>query len=122
MKKISVDIFVGIHPERINEINELEEALSKIGTYELVFNCNAGVLYMQNRQFGSSLIITSSREAHYELNKPILNEPRTPEWGLKFYTKAYFEELKKKLHRDNNADPSKFILYRRRHTYQTSSK
>ena len=91
-----VDIIVK-NPERIRKLGEVEDILSRILTYEQETGNCAGVLKMQNRQIGAIHYIISQREAEKEINKPVLNEPRTCEWGVKFYPHSYFEELRERL-------------------------
>lgn len=100
--KTSIDIFVDVHPKRIRMLEDVEDILTRIRMYESVFNCKAGVLYTQNRSLGAVLTITSAEEAKKELTKPISSEPRTPEWGLEFYTRAYFEALSERLKGKHN--------------------
>lgn len=93
----TIDNYVEMHPEQIKTLSGVEAILAKIKAFESVTSSHGGVLYMQNRQFGSALYITSEQEAAYELKKPIRNEPRTPEWGLKFFPHSYFEALQERL-------------------------
>lgn len=83
-------------PERIRNLTELEDILARINAYEKERNCSSGVLLIQNMQLGSIYMIESVEEAKKELSKPILSEPRTCEWGMKFYPKPYFEEMRKR--------------------------
>lgn len=93
----TIDNYVDVHPEHIKTLSEVEKILAKIKLFESTTSSRAGVLYMQTRQFGSALYIISQQEAIQELTKPIFNEPRTPEWGLKFFPRAYFEALRERL-------------------------
>src|SRR3989344_3493433 len=92
---MAVQTIVG-NPERIEDIIELNDTLSRIITYEQERRCHAGVLLTQNLQFGGHYRIESEEEAYAWLTKPVLNSEHTCEWGVKFYPKAYFEGLKKK--------------------------
>lgn len=86
---ISVDTTVGIHPKRIRSISEVEGILSKIVNYEQRVGSNAGVLVMQNKQLGGSYRIESKSKA-YE----IMAQPTKCEFGIKYYSRSYFEKLK----------------------------
>ncbi|HLD15314.1 MAG TPA: hypothetical protein VJB94_01920 [Candidatus Nanoarchaeia archaeon] len=83
------------NPENIKTLKELEEFLLDIRSYERENNCEAGVLAIQRRQFGSLYEIVSKEEAEKWLSKKVT--PTTPEWGLKFYSRSYFENIKKEL-------------------------
>lgn len=89
---ISVDTTVGIHPKRIRSISEVEGILSKIVNYEQRVGSNAGVLVMQNKQLGGSYRIESESKAH-----KIIDQPTKCEWGVTYYSRSYFEELKRSL-------------------------
>ncbi len=91
-----IDTIVG-SPEDISSWEGLEDVLSRIITYEKERSCKAGVLLIQRRQFGDAYRIKSEEEAKEWMSRPVLNNPRTCEWGLEFWPRSYFEELKGKL-------------------------
>ena len=80
------------NPERIRDLNEVDDVLSRIITYEEETNCPSGVLLIQNRQFGGLYRIKSKDEA-----KEYIDYPGKVEWGIKFYSHDYFEALREKL-------------------------
>jgi len=90
-----VDTIVG-NPENIKNLAELESYLSKIHTYGQEGKCKAGVLLIQRRSSKGSYGIVSEEEAKQYMSRPVLNNPRTPEWGIRFYSLSYFERLKQK--------------------------
>ena len=96
---MGIDTIVDMHPERLETVNEVEEILSKIKSYEEKMDCKAGIVLKQNRQLGGSYRIVSEKEA----NKGI-NNPGICEWYIKFYSRSYFEELKEKLNGDKRSD------------------
>lgn len=86
-------------PERMS-LDEIDDTIHRIRTYERERDCQAGVVLIQRRQFGGLYEIVSGAEADQLMSRPVLNEPRTCEWGIKFYLPSYFEELRKKLNGD----------------------
>ena len=92
---MGIDVLIDIHPERIKTIKELDDILLKINKYEKEMKCKAGVVLKQNRQLGGSYRIVSEEEA-----KEGINNSGKCEWYVKFYSKAYFEELRSKLPKD----------------------
>ncbi len=82
-------------PERIRNLDELEGILSRIIAFEGERKCNAGVLLIQRRLFGGFYMIFSKEKADQYISRPVSD--RTPEWGIKFYPRSYFEELREKL-------------------------
>lgn len=83
------------NPEKIKNVNEAEDYLSRIMAYEREKNCMAGILLIQRRQFDGLYEIVSEEEAKYELGKPITRD--IPEFGVKYYPRTYFEALKERL-------------------------
>ena|GEM_PF-5264383 len=80
-------------PKRMT-LSEVEQTLSDIIAYEQETGESWGVLKMQNRQLGAIHYITSREEAEREISAPVSNSPRTCEWGIKFYSRSYFEQRK----------------------------
>jgi len=92
---MTVDIIVQ-DPKRIDSLEKAIDILSKILAYEEETGNPAGVLSIQNPQTGLVCLITSQEEAERETSKPVLSNPRTPEWGVRFYPRSYFEELRER--------------------------
>ena len=90
--EILVDTVVSVHPKRIRHISEIDEILLKIDVYEKKVGVPAGVIVTQNRQLGGSCRIESESEAFEKKANPGVCE-----WGVTYYPRSYFEELKKKL-------------------------
>ncbi len=89
-------------PERINHRRELDEILGRMDIYAKesgYASDKVGVLMIQNRQLGAIYEITSREEAEIEIGNPYNNGggKRTSEWGVKFYPRSFFEELKMRL-------------------------
>ena len=82
-------------PESIDTLEAAEDVLYRIKTYEREMICSAGVLLIQRRQFCGLYEIMSKEDAEKWLRKPVLKN--TCEWGLEFYPRSYFEDLKEKL-------------------------
>ncbi|MEK6874442.1 MAG: hypothetical protein AABX52_01690 [Nanoarchaeota archaeon] len=83
-------------PSRLFSNHDVDEILSKISEYEKIHRCDAGIIEIQRRQFGSSYEIVSSAEAKQLLKRSV--NQNTPEWGHKYYPKSYFESLRKALY------------------------
>jgi len=87
------------NPMGIRTLEELDELLLRISSYERERDCSAGVLLIQRRQFGGIYRIKSVQEAQEWLSRPVYDDGKgnhTCEWGVKFYPRSYFEELRKK--------------------------
>ena len=97
---MSVNIIVKA-PEYLKTIAELEDVISRLNTYEKLTQQKAGVLLIQRRSFGGLYEIMTEIEANEWLTKPVLNNPRTCERGLKFYPHEYFEALRDNLQKNN---------------------
>lgn len=96
-------------PERIRDIAELEDILERMEIYRREYVPNhseVGVLLIQNRQLGAIYMIESRENAEKEISKPVLSNPRTPEWGVKFYPHSYFVELRERLNGDGQKNYS----------------
>jgi hypothetical protein len=91
---MALDVIIDVHPERIYNRTEAEDALLKIRAFESSLNCKAGVVIKQNKQLGGSYRIVSEKEA----TKGIEN-PGKYEWYIKFYPKSFFEEKLKEYSR-----------------------
>ena len=90
---MGLDTIVGVHPERIRSIDEVDEILSKIDRYERETHCEAVVVLKQNKHLGGSCIIVSKEEAIDGITRD-----RTSEWYVKpFYPRSYFERLRERL-------------------------
>ena len=82
-------------PERIKSLSEVVDILHRMDIYKKEYvsgHSEIGVLLMQNTHLGASYEIVSKEEADYGINNP-----RKCEWGVKFYPRSYFENLKKRL-------------------------
>lgn len=93
---MAVDTFV-TNPEDIEALSEVEDFLTRLDIFERERQCESGILLIQRRQFPSLYKIVSTARAEELLTRPVHDSPRTPEWGVKFYPRSYFEDLKKKL-------------------------
>ncbi len=71
--------------------SEVEGTLTDILAYEAETGEPWGILKSQSRQLGAIYYLTSQKEASKEISKPVLSNPRTCEWGIKFYSRYYFE-------------------------------
>lgn len=91
-----VDTFVD-DPEAIEEISEVEDVLARLDAFARERHSEAGVLLIQRRQFAGLYKIVSTTHAEELLARPVQDNPRVPEWGVKFYSRSYFEDLKNKL-------------------------
>lgn len=89
---MELDVYVGVHPERIRTIAELEDILLKIQKYEEKTGLEAGVVLRQNRHLGGSCRVVSKEKAIEGMNKP-----RIYEWYVKYWSRSYFEDLREKL-------------------------
>src|SRR3989344_5317062 len=83
-------------PERIRNLSEVEDIINRISTYEVERNCNGCVLLLQNMNMGGHYAIISEEEAKSCIDKQILHGQKTAEYGIKFYPRSYFEELREK--------------------------
>ena len=83
-------------PERVRNIEDLEDILTRINLYEKERDCKAGVLLIQRMQSGGLYKIKSEEEAKAYLQKPVLNDMSTCEWGVEFLPHSYVEGLRKK--------------------------
>ncbi|MBI2672246.1 hypothetical protein HYX16_04900 [Candidatus Woesearchaeota archaeon] len=91
---MAVDTIVS-DPGKIKNINELDNYLSKILLFEKTTKQNCGVILIQRRQFGGLYEIVSEEEAKKKLQKLVTST--TPEFGIRFYPRSYFEGLREKL-------------------------
>lgn len=94
-----VDTIVG-DPEMIRTLDEVDRDLSRIRAYERERNCQAGVLLIQRRQFRGLYEIVSKEKAKELISRPVFDDGkgnRTCEWGIKFYPRSFYEELREKL-------------------------
>ena len=82
-------------PKRMT-LSEINQTLTDIIAYEQETGESWVVLKMQNRQLGAIHHVTSQKEAEKEINAPVSSNPRTCEWGIKFYSRSDFEQLKEK--------------------------
>lgn len=103
---MTINTMVEIDPEEITSLSEVDEVLAQISDYEQQKDCKAGVILIQRRQFGGLYRIVSEEEAQKYLTKPVLSKPRTPEWGVQFWPRAYFEKRKEELQSRTPEDKS----------------
>jgi len=71
--------------------SEVEQTLADIIAYEAKTGESWGVLKSQSRQLGAIHYLTSQKDAKKDINMPVSSNPRTCEWGIKFYSRSYFE-------------------------------
>ena len=90
--QITVDTTASIHPERMRSVPEVDDVLSKIRVYEQRVSAPAGVIVIQNRQLGASYRIEGRHKA-----LDLIDNPRVCEWGLQYYPRSYFEDLRHSL-------------------------
>lgn len=83
------------NPREIRTPQEAEFYLDGIKKYELDNGLVGGILMTQRTYAPPLYEITSAEQATRELESPVLNN--TPEFGIKFYTKKYFEALIERL-------------------------
>ena len=94
-----IDIYT-CKPEKLKDITEVENILQRMDIYKKELpqgSREIGVLKLQSRQLGPIYLISSIEKAEEEMHKPILSNPRTVEWGIKFYPRSYFVQLRKDL-------------------------
>lgn len=89
-----VDVIVR-SPRSIGNLEELDEVVSRIHAYEKESGTNAGVIHIQRRLFGSLYLIVSEEEAKRWLKTPV--KQTTCEWGIKYYSRSFFDELRVRL-------------------------
>ena len=96
------------NPERLRRPEEVDDVLYRISIYERERTCEAGVLLIQRMGFSGLYEIVSKRGADEWMSRPVYDDGkgnRTCEWGIKFYPRSYFEELREKM-RTQAADDS----------------
>ena len=87
-------------PEEIRDPTELADILMRMDIDKKECapdSADIGILKIQSRQLGPIYAIESREKAEKEIKKPVYNNQRTTEWGIKFYPHAYFEALREKL-------------------------
>ena len=83
------------NPERIRSLDEVDSILTNLRIHQRENRMPAGVLLLQNRQLGGVYVIETQDKAEVALSTPILAD--TPEFGITFYTVAYFEAMRDRL-------------------------
>ena len=84
-------------PESIRNLTEIEEILRKMDLYKKEYTPKSkeiGVIYIQNRQIGGICRIVSIEESKKWLSKQVFSN--TPEFGVNYWPRSYFEELRTK--------------------------
>ena len=108
------------NPEKIYTARQAETMLRKIDYYQQKYapGQDIGVLLVQTRSFGGRCRIASEEEAIAELRKPITSDPRTIQWGLRFYTRAFIKGITDYLNSGGKEldyymkQPSQYVLLR----------
>ncbi len=84
------------NPERIRSLEELENYLSRIIEFERERNCRAGIVKIQRRGLRGLYEIISEMEANELMSRMVVGDSPV-EWGIKFWSRSYFERLKYRL-------------------------
>lgn len=82
-------------PEWIRDRETVDDILERMTQYDKEYvkgKDKIVVLMLQNTQLGAIYTIEPRKVAEYWIK-----HPRTCEWGIKFYPREYFEELRDKL-------------------------
>ena len=95
-----IDTIVG-NPEAFKRSEDLDAYLENLRAYEAKYQCEAGILKMQNRQLGAIYYVYPKLEAETLLRKPITAS--TPEIPIKFYSIADLEKLQEALFSEKNS-------------------
>ena len=109
-----INIFLDRDPKKIKNMGDVESILARIIAFEHQYNCDAGVVVIQRRQFPALYEIVSKEKGESLLKKPVLSD--TPEFGILYYPHTYFKALRDKLEGNINIklpEPITWERYRR---------
>jgi len=91
---MAVDVLVDIDPQKMRTLKSIEEVLKRIINFEREHGCRTGVVVIQRKQFPPLYEIVSQEEGEKWLKKTV--SATTPEFGIKYYPRHYFEALQKR--------------------------